>query len=122
LVRLNVSEGAEYQRNDKLEYSIYFGAHMDTLIKVGASSSPGRIAGAIAHNIYDGKNVVIRAIGASAVNQAVKSIIVARGYVTQRNFELFVQPSFAEINDEVEGHSTTIIVFTVLASPITSGV
>lgn len=86
----------------------------NVLIKVGSSSSPARIAGAIAHAVYEGKPVTIRAIGASAVNQAIKSVIVARGFAAQRNIDILIKPSFGEIQDEYEDHNTTIIVLTVV--------
>lgn len=70
------------------------------LVKVGAASNPGSIASVIAHGIYAGKAVRVRAIGASAVNQAIKSCVVASGYVAMRGFHLYVIPGFEDLVDE----------------------
>ncbi len=87
------------------------------LIKVGNSSSPGSLAGLIAHSIYEGKEVRIRAIGPNAVNQAVKGSIIARGYVAQRGLTLSLVPSFFVIPDEVVKRVTSTIVLDVVSHP-----
>ncbi len=66
-------------------------------LKVRSKSIPCKVAGAIA-NIYrqDG-SVLIETIGAGSLNQAIKAIAIARGYVTPSGTELVVIPSFSEV-------------------------
>lgn len=85
----------------------------DTL-RVGAGSNTKSVASAIAHAIYESRSVKIRAIGAGAVNQAVKSIAIARGYVAPRGFDLSCTPGFATIPSR-DG-DISAIVFTVATS------
>ena len=53
---------------------------METL-KVSSKSDPNRVAGALSNVLRDNDKVEIQAIGAGALNQAVKAIAVARGFV-----------------------------------------
>jgi stage V sporulation protein S len=50
-------------------------------------------------------------IGAAAVNQAVKSIAIARGYVAPNGIDLICVPAFAQL--EIDGESKTSIKFLV---------
>jgi stage V sporulation protein S len=84
------------------------------LIKVGNSSSPPSLAGVIAHSIYEGKTVRVRAIGANAVNQAIKACIIARGYAAQRGMSMWLVPSFEVIPDEVAERDTSAVALDVL--------
>ncbi len=77
------------------------------VLKVSGSSSPKSVAGAIAAIVRNNESVEIITIGAAAVNQAVKSIAVARGYVAPNGIDIVCIPSFAQI--EVEGESRTSI-------------
>jgi stage V sporulation protein S len=83
---------------------------METL-KVSSSSVPKSVAGAIAAISRNSVQVDLVAIGASAVNQAVKSIAIARGYVAPNGIELVCIPSFSQI--EVDGLTKTSIHFLV---------
>ena len=83
---------------------------METL-KVSSSSVPKSVAGAIAAISRNSIQVDLVAIGASAVNQAVKSIAIARGYVAPNGIELVCIPSFSQI--EVDGLTKTSIHFLV---------
>ena len=83
---------------------------METL-KVSSSSVPKSVAGAIAAISRNSIQVDLVAIGASAVNQAVKSIAIARGYVAPNGIELICIPSFSQI--EVDGLTKTSIHFLV---------
>ncbi|MCL2702413.1 MAG: stage V sporulation protein S [Defluviitaleaceae bacterium] len=85
---------------------------METL-KVSASSNPKGVAGAIAAVVRRGESVEVSAIGAGAVNQAVKSICVARSFVSEENINLVAIPAFQEI--EVDGETKTSIRFIVEA-------
>lgn len=84
------------------------------MLRVGAGSNTKSVASAIAHAVYDSKAVRIRAIGAGAVNQAVKSIAIARGYVAPRGLDLTCKPGFATIPSR-DG-DISAIVFSVTAS------
>ena len=81
------------------------------LLKVSSQSKPKLVAGAIAAVVRSGQGVELQAIGAAAVNQAVKSIAVARGYVESEGLDLVSYPTFAQL--EVDGEERTSIKFTV---------
>ena len=83
---------------------------METL-KVSSKSEPKSVAGAIAAIVRNDESVEILAIGASAVNQVVKSIAVARGYVAPNGIDLVSYPAFSQI--EIEGKEKTSIRFVV---------
>jgi stage V sporulation protein S len=67
------------------------------VLRVKASSNPASLGSAIAHQIYADKPVVLRAIGAGAVNQAVKAITIARGFVAARGINLYDCPGFTTV-------------------------
>ena len=69
----------------------------ETILRVKGTASVPPLASAISHAIYDGKTVTLRAIGASAVSQAVKAAAVARGYVAPRGIDLALVPGFTTV-------------------------
>ena len=69
----------------------------ETILRVKGSSSASALAAAIAHGVYENKNVVLRAIGAGAVNQAVKAIAIANSYVGAKGLILSVRPGFTDV-------------------------
>ncbi len=73
------------------------------IIKVANESNPQSVAGAITGMLREHGKVVMQAIGAGAVNQAMKSIIIARGYVATTGINLICIPAFVniEINNEI---------------------
>ncbi len=81
------------------------------VLKVSGSSAPKSVAGAIAAIVRNNEPLEIITIGAAAVNQAVKSIAVARGYVAPNGLDIVCIPSFAQI--DVDGESRTSIKFMV---------
>jgi stage V sporulation protein S len=85
----------------------------EPFLRVGGGSNPQSVASAVAHAIYDSRQVKLRAVGASAVNQAVKAIAIARGYVAPRGLDLTCKPGFTTI----ESHDGEIsaIIFTITA-------
>ena len=83
---------------------------MDT-VKVSARSVPKAVAGAIAAIIREGRSVEVQAVGAGAVNQAVKAIAIACVYMKEENIEIATVPSFAGI--EINGEERTAICFVV---------
>jgi len=81
------------------------------VLKVSSTTEPKSVAGAIAAILRNDEPVEINAIGAAAVNQVVKSIAVARGYVAPNGIDLVCIPAFSQI--EVDGKEKTSIRFTV---------
>ena len=81
------------------------------VLKVSSKSEPKSVAGAIAAILRNEEPVEINAIGAAAVNQVVKSIAVARGYVAPNGIDLVCMPAFAQL--EVDGKEKTSIRFIV---------
>ena len=79
---------------------------METL-KVGTKSNPNSVAGALANVIREQGSVEIQAIGAGALNQAVKSIAIARGFVAPSGKSLVCIPAFTDIN--IDGEERTAI-------------
>ena len=81
------------------------------ILKVSAKSQPKSVAGAIAAVVRNDESVEIITIGAGAVNQAVKSIAIARGYVAPNGVEIVCVPSFSQL--DLEGTAKTSIKFVV---------
>ena len=86
----------------------------EPFLRVSASSNPQSVASAIAHAIYDKREVKLRAVGAGAVNQAVKALAIARGYVAPRGLDLTCKPGFTTI--ESRDGEISAIVFAITAS------
>ncbi|MCL2808116.1 MAG: stage V sporulation protein S [Coriobacteriia bacterium] len=80
-------------------------------LKVSSKSSPSSVAGAIAGMIKDGVRVEIQSVGAGAVNQAVKAIAIARGFLSPIGIEIVCIPAFADIS--IDGETRTAIRFVV---------
>ena len=66
-------------------------------LKVSSKSSPASVAGAIAGMVKDGVPVEMQAVGAGAVNQAIKAIAISRGFLSPVGIEIACVPSFADI-------------------------
>lgn len=81
------------------------------LLKVSSKSKPNSVAGAIAGMVRSDERVQIQTIGAGALNQAVKGIAIARGFIAPTGQELICIPYFKDI--EVNGEIKTAIVLTV---------
>lgn len=79
---------------------------MDVL-KVSSKSKPNSVAGALANAFKTTQAVEIQAIGAGAINQAIKSIAIARGYVAPTGKDLICIPAFSDII--IEGEERTAI-------------
>lgn len=76
------------------------------ILKVKSSSDPKSVAGAISNMFAEGaQEVELHAVGAGALNQAIKSIIIARSYVSTSALDLYVVPGFVTIN--IEGEERT---------------
>lgn len=76
-------------------------------LKVSSKSSPASVAGAIAGMVKDGVPVNIQAVGAGAVNQAIKAIAIARGFLIPTGVDISVAPTFADI--DIGGQRRTAI-------------
>ena len=79
---------------------------MDCL-KVSSKSSPASVAGAIAGMVKDGVPVNIQCVGAGAVNQAIKAVAIARGFLIPTGFDISCAPVFSDIL--INGESRTAI-------------
>ncbi len=81
------------------------------VLKVSASSKPKSVAGALAAVLRERGSAEVQAVGAGAVNQAVKAIAITRGYVAPNGIDLVTIPAFAEI--VIDGEERTAIKFIV---------
>ncbi|HCP31782.1 TPA: stage V sporulation protein S [Candidatus Acetothermia bacterium] len=81
------------------------------MLKVSSGSNPGATAGAIANGIRERGETQMQVIGPRAVNQAVKAIAIARGYLAASGVDLYFTPSFSSVL--IEGQEKTAIHFTV---------
>jgi stage V sporulation protein S len=86
----------------------------EPFLRVSAGSNPQSVASAIAHAIYEKHEVKLRAVGAGAVNQAVKAIAISRGYVAPRGMDLTCKPGFTTI--ESRDGEISAIVFAITAN------
>lgn len=81
------------------------------IVKVSARSIPKSVAGAIAAILRDGKKAQVQAVGAGAINQAVKAIAIVRVFMEQSSMDVVCLPSFTEV--ELDGINRTAIEFIV---------
>ena len=79
---------------------------METL-KVGSKSNPSSVAGALANVFRSAGSVEIQAIGAGALNQAIKAVAIARGFVAPSGINLVCIPAFTDIM--IDGEERTAI-------------
>jgi stage V sporulation protein S len=81
------------------------------IIKVSGTSRTSAVAGAIAGVVRENKRAEVQAIGASAINQAVKAMALARGYLANDGFDIIFIPEFVDV--QIEEKVRTAIKFTV---------
>ena len=67
------------------------------VLKVSTKSNPNSVAGALAAIIKEKNIVEIQAVGAGAINQAVKAIAIARGFVAPSGRDIVCVPAFTDI-------------------------
>ena len=72
------------------------------ILKVSSKSNPNSVAGAIANVFRENGVVEVQAVGAGALNQAIKAIAVARGFVAPTGVNLVCIPAFQDIMIESE--------------------
>ncbi|GAA4019945.1 stage V sporulation protein S [Deinococcus rubellus] len=80
---------------------------MDETLRVSGTSRPNAVAGAIAALIRTTGTLEIQAIGPSAVNQTVKALAIARGYLHGEGLDLSAQPAFVKL-DVAEEERTAV--------------
>ena len=84
---------------------------MIELLKVKTTSNPNAVAGAIANILKDQKELKVQAVGAGSINQAVKSLAIARSFLVLSGNDLSCIPVFAVIM--IENEKKTAICFKV---------
>lgn len=72
------------------------------ILKVSSKSNPNSVAGALANLLKERDTVEIQAIGAGALNQSVKAIIICRGFLAPSGKNLVCVPAFADIKIDNE--------------------
>jgi len=77
------------------------------ILKVASSSNPSATAGALANTIREEGKAELQVIGPKAVNQAIKAIAIARGYIAPSGLDLIAIPSFVDVN--IDGEEKTAI-------------
>ena len=77
------------------------------VLKVSAKSNPNSVAGALAGVLREKGKAEMQAVGAGALNQAVKAIAIARGFVAPSGVDLVCIPAFIDI--QIDGEERTAI-------------
>jgi stage V sporulation protein S len=77
------------------------------VIKVSATSRTSAVAGAIAGVIREHRRAEVQAIGAGAVNQAIKATAIARGYLLEEGIDVVCMPEFTTV--EIDGKERTAV-------------
>lgn len=80
---------------------------MAEVLKVSAKSNPNSVAGALAGVLRERGGAEIQTIGAGALNQAVKAVAIARGFVAPGGIDLICIPAFTDI--QIDGEERTAI-------------
>lgn len=77
------------------------------VLKVRSQSDPNKVAGALAGTIRETGKAELQTIGAGALNQAIKSIAIARGFLAPSGVDLVCYPAFVDV--EIDGQERTAI-------------
>ena len=77
------------------------------ILKISSKSNPNSVAGAIAGLVKESNKAEMQAIGAGALNQAIKAIAIARGFVAPSGMDLVCVPAFTDI--DIDGDQKTAI-------------
>jgi len=77
------------------------------VLKVSTKSNPNSVAGALAGVVREMGGAEIQAIGAGALNQAIKAVAIARGFTAPSGIDLVCVPAFTDI--EIDGEERTAI-------------
>jgi stage V sporulation protein S len=82
-----------------------------SVLKVSAKSNPNSVAGALAAVLRERESAELQAVGAGAINQAIKAIAIARSYLDPAVFDLACVPSFIDV--EIAGNQRTGIALAI---------
>ncbi len=85
------------------------------IIKVSGNSRTSAVAGAIAGVFREHRRAEVQAIGAGAVNQAVKALVLARSYLAEDGLPVVFIPEFTDVT--IDDKVRTAIKFTVIEYP-----
>ena len=77
------------------------------ILKVSSKSKPNSVAGALANAFKEKNSIEIQAVGAGALNQAIKAVAIARGYIAPTGKDIYCIPAFSDIS--IEGEERTAI-------------
>lgn len=88
----------------------------DVTFFVSSSTPVTKLGSAIAHGVYAGKSVTLRAIGPGPISQAMKALATANGFTSPRGFDLASRPSFTSVIMP-DGKEVTAMVFKVVVLP-----
>ncbi len=83
------------------------------ILRVSSRSNPSSVAGALAGVLRERGTAEMQAVGAGALNQAVKAVAIARGFVAPSGMDLICIPAFTDI--EIDGEERTAIKLIVQA-------
>ncbi len=78
-----------------------------TTLKVSTNSNPNKVAGALAGVVREQGKAELQTIGAGSLNQAIKAVAIARGFVASGGIDLICIPAFVDI--EINGEARTAI-------------
>ena len=87
------------------------GRRSTEVLKVSSRSNPNSVAGAMTGVIRQTGSVEVQIVGAGALNQAIKALAIARGYLAPAGIDLVCVPTFADI--EIDGERRTAIRLTI---------
>ena len=77
------------------------------ILKVSARSNPNSVAGALAGVVRERGGAEVQAVGAAALNQAVKAVAIARGFVAPSGIDLVMVPAFTDV--QIDGEERTAL-------------
>ena len=83
------------------------------ILKVSSKSKPTSVAGALANSFKEKSVIEIQAVGAGALNQAIKAVAIARGYIAPTGKDIYCIPAFSDV--VIEGEDKTAIKLIVKA-------
>ena len=67
------------------------------ILKVSSKSNPSKVAGAIANIFRENGSVELQTIGAGSLNQAVKAVAIARGFLAPAGINIGIIPAFNDV-------------------------
>ncbi len=89
-----------------------------SVLKVSAKSNPNSVAGALAAVLRERETAELQAVGAGAINQAIKAVAIARSYLKTSQIDLACVPSFIDV--EINGNERTGISLAIERRPATA--